>query len=87
MAEATRTVMEKANARFADAQKKTVDRKKAMAEYELEAKARNIKTAKLRALRLAKEEADRAAEALEPPKVKTKRVRAAAKPAAAKGAA
>ncbi|NJR14049.1 MAG: hypothetical protein HC779_07710 [Phyllobacteriaceae bacterium] len=66
-------IMSKAQSRFQDLQKKTDDRNKAKAEYELEAKARNVKTAKLKALRLAKEEADRAAAALLPVVEKPKR--------------
>jgi len=66
MAEINQTIMEKAEARFLERQKKTVERNKATAEYMSEAKARTIKTARLRELRLAKEEADRAAEALNP---------------------
>ncbi|WP_137935102.1 hypothetical protein [Mesorhizobium comanense] len=66
MADGNQTLMAKAEARFADKQKKTAERNKATAEYMSEARAREIKTAKLRELRLAKEEADRAAEALNP---------------------
>ncbi|QPC95147.1 hypothetical protein [Mesorhizobium sp. INR15] len=81
MAEANPSIMEKAEARFMDKQKKTAERNKATAEYMSEARLREIKTAKLRELRLAKEEADRVAEALNPtPKKKA----AARKPAAAK---
>jgi len=68
------TIMEKAQARFIETQKKTADRNKATAEYVSEAKARAVKTARLRELRLAKEEAERAAEASKP--VKTERKRA-----------
>ena len=66
MGEASQSIMEKAEARFLERQKKTVERNKATAEYLSEAKARIIKTARLRELRLAKEEADRVAEALNP---------------------
>ncbi|TPM30817.1 hypothetical protein [Mesorhizobium sp. B2-3-4] len=66
MAEGNQTIMEKAEARFADKQKKTAERNRATAEYMSEARAREIKTARLRALRLAKEEADRVAEAQDP---------------------
>jgi hypothetical protein len=67
-------IMEKAEARFLETQKKAADRSKATAEYMSEAKARAVKTAKLRELRLAKEEVDRAAAALVPEKLKKKRV-------------
>ncbi len=73
MAEGSQNIMEKAEARFMEKQKKTVERNKATAEYLSEAKARTIKTARLRELRLAKEEADRAAEALNPVAPKKKR--------------
>ncbi|KAA3447818.1 hypothetical protein C7I87_24835 [Mesorhizobium sp. SARCC-RB16n] len=53
--------MEKAEARFADKQKKTTQRNKATAEYMSEAKLRERKTARLRDLRLAKQETDRIA--------------------------
>ncbi|ESY71926.1 hypothetical protein NKH52_19315 [Mesorhizobium sp. M1066] len=66
MAEGNQTIMEKAEARFVDKQKKTAEKNKATAEYMSEARAREIKTARLRELRLAKEEADRVAEALNP---------------------
>lgn len=66
MAAGSQNIMAKAETRFADKQKKTADRDRATAEYISEAKAREIKTARLRALRLAKEEADRAAEANNP---------------------
>jgi len=66
MAEVNQTIMEKAEARFLERQKKTVERNKATAEYMSETKARTIKTTRLKELRLAKEEADRAAEALNP---------------------
>lgn len=60
--------MEKAEARFAENQKRVADRSKATSEYMSEAKARALKTARLRQLRLAKEEADRAAGLLQPVK-------------------
>ena len=66
MADGNQTIMEKAEARFVDKKKKTAERNKATAEYMSEARAREIKTARLRGLRLAKEEADRVAEALNP---------------------
>ncbi|UVK38141.1 hypothetical protein LHFGNBLO_005276 [Mesorhizobium sp. AR10] len=78
MAEVAQSIMEKAEARFVDKQKKTAERNKATAEYMSEAKARIIKTARLRELRLAKEEADRVAEALNPtPKKKRTAVKKA----------
>ena len=80
MAEVAQTIMEKAEARFVDKQKKTAERSKATAEYMSEARLRVIKTARLRELRLAKEEADRVAEALNPT---PKKKRAAVKKAAA----
>jgi hypothetical protein len=76
MAEANQSIMEKAEARFMDKQKKTVERNKATAEYLSEAKARIIKTARLRELRLAKEDADRVAEALNPTPKKKRASRA-----------
>ena len=80
MADGSQNIVEKAQSRYIETQKKTAERNKATAEYLTEAKQRAAKTAKLRALRLAKEEADRAAEALNPPVVKKKRPsRAAAK--------
>jgi hypothetical protein len=78
MAEGNQNIMEKAEARFVDKQKKTAERNKATAEYMTEAKAREIKTARLRQLRLAKEEADRAAEALNPTPKKKRAVKKAA---------
>ena len=79
MSEGNPSIMEKAEARFVDKQKKTAERNKATAEYMTEAKLRVIKTAKLRELRLAKEEADRVAEALNPtPKKKRVTKKAAA---------
>ena len=78
MAEVAQTIMEKAEARFVDKQKKTAERSKATAEYMSEARLRVIKTARLRELRLAKEEADRVAEALNPtPKKKRAAVKKA----------
>ena len=67
------TLMEKAEARFAEKQKKAVDRTQAAAEYISEAKARALKTKRLRELRLAKEEADRAGEQPKPPKARIQR--------------
>ena len=70
----SQNIMEKAESRFLETQKKTAERNKATAEYVSEAKARSVKTAKLRELRLAKEEADRAEAALTPVKPKKARV-------------
>jgi len=81
MAEASQSIMEKAEARFMEKQKKTVERNKATAEYLSEAKVRIIKTARLRELRLAKEEADRVAEALNPAPKKKRTLRAVKKAA------
>jgi hypothetical protein len=50
--------LDQAEARFKEAQKATQDAKEARAHYEFEARAVREKTAKLRALRLAKEAAD-----------------------------
>jgi hypothetical protein len=75
--------MEKAETRFLETQKKNADKARATAEYMTEAKLRAQKTAKLRELRLAKDEADRAAEALKPAPVKKKRATRAAKAASA----
>jgi hypothetical protein len=80
VSESGQNIMQKAESRFLETQKKTAERNKAMAEYQSEAKARAIKTAKLRELRLAKEEADRVAE-LEAEAAKPKR-----KPRSAKAA-
>ena len=66
MAESRQNIMEKAESRFLETQKKTADRAKATVEYQTEAKLRAMKTARLRELRLAKDEAERAAEALKP---------------------
>ena len=74
MSSNNQSIMEKAESRFLETQKKAADRNKATAEYMSEAKARAVKTAKLRELRLAKEELDRAAAALIPEKPKKKRV-------------
>ena len=66
MAESRQNIMEKAESRFLETQKKTADRAKATVEYQTEAKLRAVKTARLRELRLAKDEAERAAAALKP---------------------
>ena len=85
MADGNQSIMEKAEARFMDKQKKTAERSKATSDYMSEARAREIKTARLRELRLAKEEADRVAEALNPTP-KKKRATANKAAAAQKGA-
>ncbi len=59
-------MMEKAEMRFVETQKKMADRSKATMEYQNEAKARDAKTLRLRALRRARDEELRAAEALNP---------------------
>ena len=64
MVESRQNIMEKAELRFLETQKKTADRAKATIEYQTEAKLRATKTARLRELRLAKDEAERAEEAL-----------------------
>ena len=64
MAESSQNIMEKAESRFLETQRKTADRAKATIEYQTEAKLRAVKTARLRELRLAKDEAERAAAAL-----------------------
>jgi hypothetical protein len=79
MANADYGFLEKTQTRLLDKEKKTAERNKATADYLSEAKARAIKTAKLRELRLAKEEADRAAEALKPVEPKKKRASRAVK--------
>jgi hypothetical protein len=72
--ESRQNIMEKAETRFLETQKKAADRNK---EYQTEAKARAIKTARLRELRLAKIEADRAAAALKRVEPANKRARRA----------
>jgi hypothetical protein len=71
--------MEKAETRFMETQKKNAEKAKAMNEYQTEAKLRAQKTARLRELRLARDEAERAAEALKPVEPKKKRASRAAK--------
>ena len=73
MTESKQTIMDKAEARFVEKQKKAADRNQATNEYMSEAKARAIKTARLRQLRLAKEDADRAAGILKPVKARVQR--------------
>jgi hypothetical protein len=57
---------DEAEARFTRAQKAAEDSKKAMKEHEAEAARINANTARLRALRLAKEAADRESAAAKP---------------------
>jgi hypothetical protein len=73
MSDNSNDIRAKANTRFLDTQKKAADRKQASNEYESEAKAREAKTAKLKALRLAKEAEDRLVAALTPVAAKPKR--------------
>ncbi len=73
MTDSRQNIMEKAETQFMETQKKTAERAKAMNEYQTEAKLRAQKTAKLRELRLARDEAERAAEALKPVEPKKKR--------------
>jgi hypothetical protein len=73
MSDNSNDIRAKANTRFLDTQKKAADRKQASNEYESEAKAREAKTAKLKALRLAKEAEDRLVAALTPVVAKPKR--------------
>ena len=75
MVDSRQNIMEKAELRFLETQKKTADRAKATIEYQTEAKLRATKTARLRELRLAKDEAARAAEALRPAEPTKKRAR------------
>ena len=69
----TKSINDTAEARFAKSQKKLAEGLQATTEYMAEAKVRAAKTARLRELRLAKEEADRAAGTLEPAKIKRER--------------
>jgi hypothetical protein len=73
MSDNSNDIRAKANTRFLETQKKAADRKQASNDYESEAKAREAKTAKLKALRLAKEAEDRLTAALTPAPVKAKR--------------
>ncbi len=69
-----------AEERYARAQKRAKEAAKATTDAEVEAKRVDANTARLKALRLAREEADRATAAAAPPVVK----KAKKKPAAAK---
>jgi hypothetical protein len=71
----TPTRRDEAEARFTRAQKAAEDGKKAMKEHEAEAARINANTARLRALRLAKEAADRES-ALAKPERATKKKKA-----------
>jgi hypothetical protein len=79
LADSRQNIMEKAESRFLETQKKSAVRAKATVEYQTEAKLRAQKTARLRELRLAKDEAERAAEALKPVPPKKKRASRAGK--------
>jgi hypothetical protein len=61
MSTATKSMRDRAEARFEKNQAVALERQKATAEYESEAAALRKRTARLRALRLAKEETDRQA--------------------------
>ena len=63
---------EKAEARFHKTLKKTQEARQAMSQYEADARAVGEKTAKLKALRLAKEAAERAEAAEKKPEIKKK---------------
>lgn len=69
---------DKTQLRTLENQKKVAERSKATAEYMSEAKATALKTARLRELRLARDEAERAAEALKPAAPARKRATKAA---------
>jgi hypothetical protein len=71
--EIKQNIMEKAESRFLETQKKAEGSAKGTIQYQTEAKLRAVKTARLRELRLAKDEAERAAEALRPAAPKKKR--------------
>ena len=73
VAESRQNILERAQSRFLETQKTPADRNRPAAEYQSEAKARALRTARLRDLRLAKNEAERAAEALKPVGPKKKR--------------
>jgi hypothetical protein len=62
----------KAEAQFHQTLKKAHEAKQAMSQYEAAARAVDEKTAKLRALRLAKEAAEAKAAAEKPPEIKKK---------------
>ena len=72
------TARARADSRFKKSEDASTQRQKAMAETAAEDQARRVKTSKLKELRLAKEAADLAAEALKPKPAK-KPARAAKK--------
>jgi hypothetical protein len=88
MAGSSQKVMDKAQARFQTKEQKLAEQNKAMAEYQAELKAKDQRIDKLRDLRLAKEEADRAeaekvaAEAVKAEKLKKRRAAKKAKASA-----
>jgi translation initiation factor IF-3 len=72
LADHSKEARDRAEARFERMKKATQEGQKAKAHYEAEGRAVREKTARLRLLRLAKEAADAAQAASEPPKVKKK---------------
>ena len=82
MADHSKEARDRAEARFERMKKATQEGQKAKAHYEAEGRAVREKTARLRLLRLAKEAADAAQAANEPPKVKKKPAAKNAKPRA-----
>src|SRR5258708_3278582 len=73
---------EKAEVRFHKTLKKAQEAKQAMSQYEADARAVSEKTAKLRALRLAKEAADAKEAAEKKPEIKKRSVKKSVKKAA-----
>lgn len=73
MDETRKAITQRKSDRLIEQQKRATDRMQASSEYMIEAKARVAKTTRLRALRLAKEEADRASGLLQPPKARVER--------------
>jgi hypothetical protein len=71
--ETKQAIAQRRSTRLVEQQKRATDRMQASSEYMVEAKARVAKTARLRQLRLAKEEADRASGAAQPPKARVER--------------
>jgi hypothetical protein len=71
--ETKQAIAQRRTTRLVEQQKRATDRMQASSEYMVEAKARVAKTARLRELRLAKEEADRASGATQPPKARAER--------------
>ena len=80
MADHSKEARDRAEARFERMKKATQEGQKAKAHYEAEGRAVREKTARLRLLRLAKEAADAAQAASEPPKVKKKSAAKTTKP-------